>query len=118
MDHASDVEQRLREVWHGTAVSEAALAPPKPSCLVSPDALADLEATKSHPLLLSKRGAQAYFDQLELPQELRSYFGRPSVLVSELMASGLSLGFLQRRFVDQGVLSPSSRVIPACRSWP
>jgi hypothetical protein len=109
---------RLREVWNGTLLSEAAARPPKPPCLVSPDALSDLEASCKRPLLLSKRDAQAYFDQLMVPSCLRSYFGRPHIFVSELLSAGLSFKCIEKHFVGSDLLSPGCKVYPVSRCWP
>ena len=76
---------RQREVWHGTAVSEAAAPPPPPPCIASPAALVDLEASVDAPVLLSKKDAKCYFDQLRLPSHLRPFFGRPPVRLHELL---------------------------------
>jgi hypothetical protein len=61
---------------------------------------------------------QAYFDQLELPRALRSFFGRPSVRVSELMAAGMSLSAIRKKVADPDGISPSSLLFPVSRCWP
>ena len=62
---------KLREVWHGRRVSQAAAAPPPPRHLASPTALLHLEASADHPVRVSKRDARCWFDQLSLPPQLR-----------------------------------------------
>ena len=74
---------RLREVWHGRRVSQAAQTPPAPRHLASPTALSFLECSKDRPLRVSKRDASCWFDQLALPSSLRRYMAsRPSPLIS------------------------------------
>ena len=52
---------RLREVWHGQRVSQAAVAPPKPRLLASPTALTFLETSPDRPVRVSKRDASCWF---------------------------------------------------------
>ena len=58
---------RLREAWHGAAVSAAAVRPPAPRHLLSPSSLLGLEASMQAPLRMSKRDGRCLFDQLRLP---------------------------------------------------
>ena len=80
---------RLREVWHGRRVSQAALQPPKPRHLASPTALTLLEAAEDKPVRVSKRDASCWFDQLKLPLALREYMAKPTVSTEELAAAGM-----------------------------
>ena len=74
--------QRL--VWHGSRVSAAAVPPPKPRFLASPTALLSLEASVKSPILVSKRDASCWFDQLKLPESIRAWMGHPCLTVAEL----------------------------------
>jgi hypothetical protein len=80
---------RVREVWHGSRVSGAALRPPAPPHLLSPSSLLGLEASADAPLRMSKRDGRCLFDQLRLPAHLRDVMGRPPVRASSLLATGL-----------------------------
>lgn len=79
---------KVRAVWHGKRVSQAAIAPPVPRHLASPSALLHLEASKERPIRVSKRDARCWFDQLRLPQPLRDWMGRPVVSLTELAFLG------------------------------
>jgi hypothetical protein len=46
---------RLREVWHGKALTQQTVRPPKPPGLAGPSAFRCLEASAEHPLRMSKR---------------------------------------------------------------
>ena len=119
---------RQREVWHGTAVSEAAAPPPPPPCIASPAALVDLEGSADHPVLLSKKDAKCYFDQLRLPEHLRPFFGRPSLRVHELIRHcGLPPADLRRLLAPvlaslecswEDLLRRDPAVFPVSRCWP
>ena len=52
--------------------------------MATPATLSTLESSDDRPLLHSCRYGEVFFDQLLLPQELRTYAGRPSVTVVEL----------------------------------
>ena len=75
-----------REVWHGRYVSSVAPVPPKPRHQPTPSCLLDLEAGPSRPLYFSKRDAVSYFDSLVAPECVRDWFGRPSIMVHELLS--------------------------------
>ena len=68
----SDGLRRLREVWHGTRVSNAAVAPPKPPHLADVTSLTHLQLQKDELLRVSKRDAQcwhcrSWFDNIVCP---------------------------------------------------
>ncbi len=119
---------RQREVWHGTVVSGAAATPPPPPCIASPAALVDLEGSVDRPVLLSKKDAKCYFDQLQLPEHLRPFFGRPSLRVHELIRhSRLPLADLRRLLAPvmaslgcpwDELLRLDPAVFPVSRCWP
>jgi hypothetical protein len=67
----------LREVWNGHDLSTLAALPPKPPHLAGITSLVDLEADANTPVVAFKRDARCFFDQLWLPTQLRSHFGRP-----------------------------------------
>ena len=108
-----------REVWHGTQVSQAAKRPPKPPRLVSPTALLSLEVGLKSKLLVSKRDAKCYFDQLRLPCPLRPWFGRPKLRVDMLCKyGGFTIDDLSAHYVGSGTLASLTHVIPLCATFP
>ena len=84
----SDGLRRLREVWHGTRVSNAAVAPPKPPHLADVTSLTHLQLRGDELLRVSKRDAQCCFDQLKLYPELGVWMARPLVKKHELITIG------------------------------
>ena len=110
---------KLREVWHGSKVSAAAVRPPVPPHLASPTALLDLEATTARPVHLSKRDARCLFDQLRIGEALQPYMGRPPVRVRELLSvGGLSRRELAACLADVDRASDHHLVYPASCVWP
>ena len=114
----------LREVWHGTALSEAAAAPPRPPHVATPGGLLYLQTTAARPYVVSKRDGKALFDQLKVPRLLHEWFGTPAFRVSE----ALQLGVLTRSeiryfykgtaaFHDDMLLFPCLAVWPMGFSW-
>ena len=77
---------KQRIIWHGEALSEATVAPPKPPCLASPSSLLWLEAPSGVPFRLTKRDGEAMFDQLRVPGHLIPYLAGPSVTRADLQA--------------------------------
>ena len=73
----SDGLRRLRDVCHGTPVSELAVAPPTPSHLADVTSFTHLQLRGDE--LLSKRDAQCCPDQLKLYPELGVWMARPLV---------------------------------------
>ena len=110
----------LREIYNGTAVTEAALPPPKPPWQATPAALTELEASLDRPLWLSGRDARVYFDQLAAPPELQPYLGRPSIQVAALCRSGdgLTPEELSAFLMDGPLAADQSEVIPVGATWP
>jgi hypothetical protein len=111
---------RLREVWNGRSITEAAARPPKPPLQANPAALAELEASAERPLWMSGRDARVFFDQLMAPTELRRWFGRPAVALAELARGELflTLDELDRFVGDHRSLAPSFRLTPVSTAWP
>jgi len=110
---------RLREIWHGARVSEAACTPPPPPHLLSPSSLLSLEASADCRLTLSKRDGRCLFDQLLAPPPIRAYLGRPPVRVQGLLDSGLmTLYDIRRSGPRLGHITPNAWVYPCSRVWP
>ena len=74
-----------REVWNGANLSSGAAPPPRPPHLANPSCFLDLEALDGDRVRVTKRDARCYFDQLRLPRHLRSWFGRPSLRMSDIL---------------------------------
>ena len=110
--------QKVRAVWHGKRVSEAALPPPVPRHLASPTALLHLEASSAKPIRVSKRDARCWFDQLLLPAPLRKYMGRPAVSVAELMDIGGLASEEVAGFLEHESEMGATKFFPVSRVWP
>ena len=113
---------KLREVWHGRRVSQAAAPPPPPRHLASPTALLHLEASKERPVRVSKRDARCWFDQLSLPTHLRRWMGRPPVSLRELrdiagFSADEAAGCMQDGDRATDMVFPVSKVWPMGFSW-
>ena len=61
-----------REVWNGANLSSGAAPPPRPPHLANPSCFLDLEALDGDRVRVTKRDARCYFDQLRLPEHLRT----------------------------------------------
>ena len=109
--------ERLREVWHGKRVSEAAQSPPKPRHLASPTALSFLECTHEQPLRLSKRDASCWFDQLKLPVGLRQYMAKPPLSSDELACAGMPVEE-QKQHIEPGQTWERGQLFPLHHVWP
>ncbi|CAE7733116.1 PDE9A [Symbiodinium sp. CCMP2592] len=109
--------QRLREVWHGRRVSEAAARPPKPRHLASPTALTFLECSDARPFRLSKRDASCWFDQLRLPAHLRLYMAKPPLSTAELREAGMT-DKEQQLHLEEGQLWREGPLFPLHHVWP
>ena len=107
---------RQREVWHGSRVSAACADPPKPRWLASPSAFAAIALDKGQRLRASKRDGKCFFDQLQLPRELRHFMGRPAVQRQELLDAGATVEELGV-FVDDGVDSARVSFWPCSNVW-
>jgi hypothetical protein len=109
---------RVRAVWHGRAVSEAAEPPPKPRHLASPTALLDLETQPNAPYYMCKRDGRSMFDQLAAPAYLHNFFGRPGFYLQELLdTAGLNIDELIPFWRGPSPLSGKTFVYPAARVW-
>ncbi|CAE7858645.1 PDE9A [Symbiodinium necroappetens] len=108
---------RLREVWHGRRVSQAAQVPPKPRHLASPTALSFLECSKDRPLRVSKRDASCWFDQLELPASLRLFMAKPAVSTDELVKAGMTCQE-QLLYMEAGHDWQEGQLFPVHHVWP
>ena len=112
----------LRDVWHGSYVSSVAPPPLKPRHRPTPACLLDLEAGPARPLYFSKRDAVSYFDCLCAPDCVRDWFGRPPVLVKELLEvfGTVSIDAVHQ-YLDLPVgskLSLDTRLFPVACCWP
>ena len=108
----------LREVWHGTRPSQAAGAPPQPTHLANPEALARISLLPNERLWGSKRDCRSLFDQLRAPDDLRPFFGRPSLCVRELLGAGMAMDELEDHWCGEGQLGAESVVWPVSCVWP
>ena len=109
---------KQREVWHGGRISEAARRPPKPPHLITPTALTHLETSKAEPFYIAKKDGSCFFDQLQLPPDLRKYMGRPPVRLDELLGlDGLTLSELQSYLLTESHHSEKSQLVPVNLTW-
>jgi len=110
---------KLREVWKCNRLSAAAVKPPKPTHLASPSALLNIESVPGRPVLLTKRDGRCLFDQLKVPVELRSWFGRPSITVRELLGTGMvTIRDIERAQSDGEVFDINATLFPVSVVWP
>ena len=103
-----------RVVWHGTRVSLAASKPPVPRHLADPAVFATLDLGPDECLRVSKRDCRTWFDQLVVDPSIGQYFGRPSVLRSELIAAGVS----DEELILFGAIGCSNSFVPCSQVWP
>ena len=111
---------RQRKVWDGSELSSCALKPPKPRRLANPSSFLDLEIEPEGAVFFSKRDASTFFDCLQVPTDLRRWFGQPPVQVGKLLENGLSLAEV-RGFCDEMILSSITRstvLYPVHVVWP
>ena len=115
---------RQRKIWNGSANSVAAASPPKPHRLANPSSFLDVEIQPDEQVFYSKRDAATFFDVLQVPPELQTWFGQPPLYVSELVAGGLTLSdiasfgnMLERQLEPKMLLFPVHAVWPMGFSW-
>ena len=117
---------RLREVWNGSDISDAAQKPPAQPLLANPSCFVDFLFREGENIYMSKRDILTCYDVIQAPTELQKWFGRPPVTLEELAShSHLSLAELEQYVVDSGsekvsasqLLYPSSTVWPMGFSW-
>lgn len=113
---------RMRVIWHGSAVSQCAAKPPQPPHLASPSCFSFQELQPGERLRVSKRDAQCYFDQFLLPECMQAYMGQPSVTREELLEHGLANDDITEALHPQAFASadewwPVSRVWCMGFSW-
>ena len=115
---------KLREVWHGGALTRQAARAPKPPLQASPAALANLECSVDRPIWVSGRDAASFFDQLRLPPHLTPYMGRPDVSLGELVSHDLDPEY-RMSSAELGLACDfdsrddmSLRVTPCSKVWP
>ena len=112
---------RQRPVWNGSTLSEAAHAPPMPRRLANPACLPHIRVKCGDRLFFSKRDAASFFDALQAPTAMRSWFGCPGVKAGDLARTlGTSLSDLSCLCDDfeGGQLEPNHVVYPCITSWP
>ena len=86
---APKTADRQREVWNGSLISQAAWRPPPPAMLANPACFVDIAVLPGEQLFFSKRDMHTCYDIIQAPASIKPWFGRPPVLLSELMqASG------------------------------
>ena len=110
---------KQRVVWNGTRLSQAAARPSAPPHLADPACFGMLDLPSGRRLRVTKRDCNTWFDQLEVHQDIGSYFGRPRVSRSELLSAGLSDSDLRHAGACDGIDSfyPCSTVWPMGFSW-
>ena len=124
---------RQRPVWNGSSLSEDAHAPPMPRRLANPACLPHIRVKEGDRLFFSKRDAASFFDALQAPVALRSWFGCPGIkagdLARELGVPITDLGGLcddldgrpsdiGKRGTGSSVLTERCVVYPCITSWP
>ena len=91
---------KQREVWNGSQVSQMAARPPPPGKLANPACFVDLLFEHGQEVHMSKRDVQTCFDNLQAPEQLQEWFGRPPVTLHELnRVTGVSTKKLQKYIV-------------------
>lgn len=115
---------RLREVWNGSSISQAAVPPPAPEFLANPSCFVDLVMREGEEIFLSKRDVAACFDTLHGPSDLQLLFGRPPVSMDELQRhAGCTAADIKNFMVESSGLdvaqhAGSSLLYPVSRAWP
>lgn len=85
---AQKAEDRQRKIWNGSRLSQLAVKPPKPERLASPSVFLDMHVRQTEALFYSKRDAETFFDVLQVPLELQTWFGKEAVHAAELCSAG------------------------------
>jgi hypothetical protein len=120
---------KCREVWNGARLTILAARAPKPPLLASPSSLATLEGSDDRPVRTSCRDGRIFFDQLAVPSDLMSFFGRPLVRVADLLdppacesgdvgEPGLSAAELENLLVDGPLRLGTTSLVPLAACWP
>ena len=107
---------RMREIWHGAAVSKACAPPPMPPDLASPSTFCYQELRAGRTLEVTKRDASCYFDQLALPEALVRYMGRPRIWREEFLEAGCTEAELHD-FLGTTGTAEREWWYPAARVW-
>ncbi len=108
---------------HPSARGLCLLSPPKAPYLGNPGSLAELEASFDRPLWVSGRDAEAWFDQLRLPEAMGGRMGSPVVTIAELAvgvytgAAPFSLDEVNQFLIDAEV-GTIVEVTLVSRDWP
>ena len=108
---------RQRKIWNGSGLSELAAVPPKPHRLANPSSFLDVDLSPGEKIVFSKRDAATFFDVLQVPEPLQSWFGQPPVQVKELIAAGLSPQEVQC-FSGQVSCAENLVLYPVHAVWP
>jgi hypothetical protein len=120
---------RLREIWNGGRLTDAAVPSLKPPLQATPASLTTLEASDDRPVWASCRDGRVFFDQLRVPDSLRPFLGRPMVAVADLQHppscesgaiadEGLTDEELSRFVVDGPLNAGDTHVTPVSNTWP
>ena len=109
----------LREMWSSHDLSMAAARPPKPPHLAGVTALLELEASPETPIVVFKRNARCFFDQLRLKEDLHACFGRPPLLACDILRyTDMGLSDLHRHLWSGAIMDDALMVHPCCATWP
>ena len=121
--------ERLREIWNGAIISEAALPPPKPPLQACPASLTTLEASADRPLWMTTRDGKVFFDQLKVPDGLRRHLGRPVISIADLVdpppcesggrvETGMTQSELESWIVDGPLVCGCQDLVPLNNTFP
>ena len=79
----------------------------------------DVEIQPDEQVFYSKRDAATFFDVLQVPPELQTWFGQPPLYVSELVAGGLTLSDIASfGNMPERQLEPKMLLFPVHAFWP
>jgi site-specific DNA-cytosine methylase len=120
---------KLRDIWNGGRITDAAIHSLKPPLQANPAALANLEASDDRPQTLTCRDGKIFFDQLRIPSSLQPFFGRPRIAIEHLRspppcesgavaAEGLSEAELDLMVADGCLDDTDVHVTPVSATWP
>ena len=109
---------KVREVWHGAAVSDLCMPPPTPPHLLPPTAVVYLQCDVDSPYSMSKRDAACCFDQLRLHGPLQRWMCKPMLRTSQLEQIGGMPTCEQASYVQVGEVFSHGAAWPASLVWP
>lgn len=112
---------RQRKIWNGSQLSALATQPPKPELLANPSSFLDIHVQPSEPIWYSKRDAETFFDVLQVPPDLQTWFGQKPMAAGDLCAAmGSSMDCLSSLVDDLGEqeLAAKDLLHPVHTVWP